>query len=82
MSKKFQVYAGVRSTRQVAGDIKEAIGKKANWNLWDDIIVEGEVLPRRRRNEAGELYDKWEDIERELNRLECKLERMDLEADA
>ena len=88
MGKKYQVYSGVRAARQTAGDIKVRIGQRAEWNLYDKqqtMSRNGEGIPCTHeilsRNAAGRLYDEWEQVERVLNDLECKLERMDLSAE-
>ena len=64
MNDKFKVYAQTRATRQLAGDVANAI--KVNYS--DD--------PDDKKAAAEKA--EWQTIETLLNTVECKLERMNL----
>lgn len=70
MSKKFDVYAQVRATRQLAGDVASEVRDK----MYAVTPVDGDGVLNAYATEALE----WGKIEDELNRLEMKLERMKL----
>ena len=62
MTDKFKVYAQTRATRQLAGDVAESI--KVDYSDPDKTKAEEKAA--------------WQTIEDLLNRVECKLERMNL----
>ena len=63
MNDKFKVYAQTRATRQLAGDVAQSI--KVDYS---------DPNNRALREEKAA----WETVERLLNAVECKLERMNL----
>ena len=68
MNNKFKVYAQTRGTRQLAGDVANAIR----------VEYDGTEEDNKRAAEKAA----WQTIETLLNTIECRLEKMDLrEAD-
>jgi hypothetical protein len=61
MTEKFKVYAQTRATRQLAGDVAQSI----------KVDYSDPTNQALRKEKAA-----WQEVERLLNAVECKLERM------